>query len=280
MPPHATREAAPAAIALANRLASSIGLVIREERRRRSLTTRQLADRARVSPATVNAVEAGRRVSLDVYARVSTALGLSLDVVAGDRRRARANQDGDSVHAAMGEYEVGMLEPFGYRISIDHPYQHYQFAGRADVLAWSTESRALLHIENRTRFPNLQEAAGSFNAKCQYLAPVLARQLRLQGFTSQVHVMAVLWSSEVLHSLRLKKASFRALCPDDSTMFMAWLGGEPARSGVSRALVLLDPFAVDRQDAFAGLSDALSGARPRVRGYSEAAARLRAQRRA
>jgi hypothetical protein len=39
--------------------------------------------------------------------------------------------------------------------------QFYQFAGRADVVAWNVEERALLHIEIRTRFPDLQEMAGS-----------------------------------------------------------------------------------------------------------------------
>ncbi len=178
-PRRATAPPTPAATALANRLATSIGSAVREERRRRAMTTRELARRARLSPASVDAVEAGRRVSLDVYARTTTALGLSLDLVIGDRRRTHGRRDVDLVHAAMGEFEARRLSPHDYRVAIDHPYQHYQFAGRADVLAWSASARALLHIENRTLFPDIQEAAGSFNAKCQYLAPVLARQMEI-----------------------------------------------------------------------------------------------------
>ncbi len=81
------------------------------------------------------------------------------------------------MHAAMGELEARALQRPGVRISIDEPYQHYQFAGRADVVAWDDEN--LLHIENRTRFPNLQEAAGSYNAKRQYLASSIAQRLDL-----------------------------------------------------------------------------------------------------
>ena len=102
----------------------------------------------------------------------------------------------------MGECEARLLRGLGYQVSIDHPYQHYQFAGRADVLAWSAEEAALLHIENRTRFPNLQEAAGSFNAKRQYLAKVVSQQLERRPFVTQTHVMVGLWSAEVLRALQ------------------------------------------------------------------------------
>jgi len=226
MPPRTTREPVPAAAALATRLVTRIGAAVLEERRRRSLTTRQVAERARISPASLNAVEAVR------------------------------------------------LTRLGYRVAIDHPYQHYQFAGRADVLAWSERDRALLHIENRTRFPNIGEAAGSFNAKCQYLAPVLARQMGLAPFVSQAHVVVALWSAEVLHVLRLRGATFRALCPDTDASLHAWLSGEPPARGITRSLVLLDPFASGKQRAILDLESALGRTKPRMRGYADAASRL------
>ena len=142
------------------------------------------------------------------------------------------------------------------------------------MLAWSTEARALLHIENRTRFPDLQEMAGSFNAKCRYLANDLARQEGLPPFRSETHVIAALWSSEVLHALRLRPATFRSLCPHASDALMAWLVGRPPERGMVRTFVLLDPLAQGRQRAFADLDAALAGARPRVVGYRQAAARL------
>ena len=173
-----------------------------------------------------------------------------------------------------------MLTRFDYGLAVDHPYQHYQFAGRADVLAWSLEPPALLHIENRTRFPDLQEAAGSFNAKCQYLAPVVARQLGIRRFESQTHVMVGLWSSEVIHSVRIRRATFGALCPDTGVRLMAWMADAPPATGNSRSLVLLDPFARGRQRAIIGLDEVLHGLKPRVPGYREAAERLRASGRA
>ena len=142
------------------------------------------------------------------------------------RRGASIDASEDFVHSAMGELEARMLARPGVRVSIDEPYQHYQFAGRADVLAWDDEN--LLHIENRTRFPNLQEAAGAYNAKRQYLASSIAQRLDLgpRGWRSVTHVMACLWSSEVMHAVRLRRATFEALCPDPVESFEAWLVGD------------------------------------------------------
>ena len=130
-------------------------------------------------------------------------------------------------------------------------------------------------FENRTRFPDLQQAAGSYNAKRQYLAPTLARQLGVARFVSETHVMAGLWSAEVIHSVRLRHATFRALCPDPPDRLEAWLRGEPPHLGRSSTFVLLDPVARGRTARTTGLDRVLSGVRPRVRDYREAASRLR-----
>ena len=276
MPRSAARPPAPAAEALATRLALTVGAAFSDERRRRQLTTRQLAARARVSAGTINALEAGHRLSLDAYARVATALGMPLEWVF-DRRGQGARQRTDVVHAAMGESQARRSRALGLQVSIDHPYQHYQFAGRADVLAWTDDPPALLHIENRTRFPDLQQAAGSYNAKRQYLARVVAEQLGLRGFASETHVMAGLWSAEVLRAVRAAPASFEALCPDQPDDLQAWFYGRPPAAGRTSTFVLFDPFATGRQRVFVGLPRALDGARPRIRGYAEAAARLSAR---
>ena len=128
------RPPTPAAEVLANHFATRVGVAVGEERARRGWTTRDVASRARVSAATISNVEAGRRASLDVYARLAAALGLALDVTLEKRRRGRARGQSDLVHAAMGEIEAGWLRALGYEVAIDHPYQHYQFAGRVHLL--------------------------------------------------------------------------------------------------------------------------------------------------
>jgi hypothetical protein len=211
--------------------------------------------------------------SLETYARLAVALGSSLHVSMESRGTRRIREATDLVHAVMGEWEAGRLDPHGYHLAIDHPYQHYQFAGRADVLAWTVDPPSLLHIENRTRFPDLQQAAGSYNAKRQYLASVVARQHGLPGFHAETHVMTCLWSAEVLHAIRLRQSTFRALCPDPDSRVHAWFAGDPPLAGRSSSLMLLDPFAEGREARTTGLERALGGVRPRIRDYREAAER-------
>jgi hypothetical protein len=221
----------------------------------------------------VQSVEAGIAASLDTYARLASALGLRPELTFTDpRRRGSTMRSEDPVHSAMAERQAAHLQRFEFPVAIDEPYQHYQFAGRADLLAWDLSARALLHIENRTRFPNLQEAAGSFNAKKAYLPQAIAERLGVRGgFTSVTHAMVVLWSAEVLHTLRIRTATFRSMCPDPLDAFQSWWSGAPPGPGTHRTLVVFDP-ALDlgRRATFRGL-EPVATLRPRYAGYAAAA---------
>jgi len=278
-PARPRHEPTPGAAALVQGVAVQLGSRIREERVRRGWTLRRLGGAARLSATAVHDAESGRCASLETYARLLHALGLRFEFDLSDRRVRNPTSGADPVHAAMGELEAAHLRAAGFAVSLDEPYQHYQFAGRADVLAWSVTHRALLHIENRTRFPNLQEAAGSYNAKRAYLGAVLAERLEVRGgFRSETHVLVALWSAEVLHSIRLRRATFRALCPDSISAFDSWWSGTPWPNGRSSAFVLLDPLASGRERRFVDLDVASNSARPRVRYYAEAARRLSSER--
>jgi hypothetical protein len=221
-------------------------------------------------------VEQGRPASVVGYARLGDALGLTPRFSFQSERSSWTQRDRDAVHSAMAEVEAQVLRARGHDVLIDEPYQHYKFAGRADVVAINRPRRALLHLENRTRFPDIQEFAGAFNAKRAYLAPELARRHGLSRFDTVTHVVVALWSSEVLHVVRRKLATFGSLCPDAPDAFGAWWSGEPPR-GAATTFVLLDPgTAIDsRRRAWVGLQH-VPIVRPRYRGYAEALAELRA----
>ena len=170
----------------------------------------------------------------------------------------------------MGELEAAHLRRLGFAVGMDEPYQHYQFAGRADVIAWDLGRQALLHIENRTRFPDFQEMAGAFNAKRAYLGRVLAERLGVGRWCSETHAIVALWSSEVVHALRLRTDSFRTLCPDPPTSLESWWAGEPPTIGKRSCLVALDPLAPARKRLWIGLENALANL-PRHRGYADVA---------
>jgi transcriptional regulator with XRE-family HTH domain len=271
----------PAARAALVRMAVDAGRTLHDQRMRRGWTLRDLAERAGTAVAVAQRVEAGDVATLESYARLAVALGLRPELAFADARTRRTAgpptyEASDFVHAAMGELEARALARPGRTVAIDEPYQHYQFAGRADVLAWDDAN--LLHIENRTRFPNLQEAAGAWNAKRQYLARAVADRAGIgpRGWRSVTHVMAGLWSSEVLHAIRLRRASFAALCPDGSDALLAWLRGEPPPPGSTSALIVLDPavpFGSRRRTMAA--ADEPPTLQPRYRGYADAADALR-----
>lgn len=139
------------------RVANALGRAVRDERCRRGLRLRDVARVADVALATVHAAESGVVCSLETYLRLAGALSLraEFDLADPHRREPSTRRAQDPVHAAMGEVEASHLRAIGFRVGIDEPFQHYQFAGRADVVAWSVECEALLHVENRTRFPDI-----------------------------------------------------------------------------------------------------------------------------
>jgi hypothetical protein len=256
----------------------TFGLRVRDARLRRGWPVAELAARAGISPDMLYRVEAGASASTETAARLAIALERRLELGFVDTRRgarARPNLSVDVVHSAMGEMEAGHLRHRGFRIGIDEPYQHFQFAGRADVVAWDVDRRALLHLENRTRFPDFQEMAGVFNAKRAYLGAAIAGRVGVRRWASETHVIVALWSSEIVHALRLRTESFRTLCPDSTQSVERWWSGEAPPTGTSSTLVVLDPLAQGRQESFIDLDRALI-ARPRHRGYAEVRARLEA----
>lgn len=231
---------------------------------------RELGRRCGLTGSAIQKMESGEPGSVEAYARVGVALSLRPEIHLVDERQHRAARDEDPVHAWMGDAEATHLQRHGIPVAIDEPYQHYQFAGRGDVVAWSIERRSLLHIENRTRFPNIQDAAGSFNAKRAYLADTIAARIRLPGgFRSVTHVMCGLWSSEVQHTVRLRTATFRALCPDPSDAVEAWWRGDPPTVGSTSSFVLFDPAERPRARRWVQLDAALR-VEPRYRDYLEA----------
>jgi transcriptional regulator with XRE-family HTH domain len=265
---------------LAGRIASALGSEIRAERLRRAWSLRTLGARARLSIATLQGIESGAAGSVESYARVAAAFGWDPRFVLQPVRFPLTQRDVDPVHAAMGELEAHRLSRPGSEVRLDEPYQHYQFSGRADLVSIDRARMALLHIENRTRFPDVQGFAGSWNAKRAYLAKNLADRLEVtpSRWRSITHVVVALWSAEVLHPLRLRAQTFRSACPDPAGAFAGWWMGSPPDAGTSSTLVVLDPLPGRRSSRrqWIDLETALDRATdPRYRGYSEAVEALR-----
>ncbi len=274
--------APPAVVARLATVAAGLGAEVREARMRRRWTTERLAAEAGVSRTMVYLVERGERSTMETYARLGAALGLRLEASLDDpRSRARPPRAEDPVHAAIVEMLAARYAAQGRLVTADEPFQHYQFAGRADVAVVDPAGPDLLHHEVKTAIPNVGELAGAWNVKRRYLAPALAtRQADRNGFRSVTHVLTVAWTAECLHVLRMREASIRSLGPDDAAAFAAWWRGDvPAAPRATATVVLLDPVQRPRAAPWLGL-DALRQARPRHDGYVALLGALRAAGRA
>ena len=256
-----------------SRVCQNLGQTIRTTRQDRRWCVRELADAAGLSSSAVAKVEAGRPAGLSTYLRLAEAL--SLDVTL-DMTVPIVNMDAeDAVHAAMGEVLARRLGEGRREVFIDEPYQHFRFAGRGDLVVVDRDLSAIAHSEHKTRIPNIGETAGSFNAKCTWLAGEVGERLGIPRFRSESHTLVLLWSAEVLAIARSRTATLRALGPDGSKPLDAWWAGTPL-PGKHRGLVVFDP--VDRGPAHRRWVDldAALDARPRYRGYADALAELRA----
>jgi transcriptional regulator with XRE-family HTH domain len=265
----------------AAKLAANLGEALRREQARRGLTLRGLAAAAGVSKTRIHAIESGSPGSIETYVAIARALGLRPEFGFADPRRRDlgVGRQADIVHAAMGEFEAAHLRRHRYQVRVDEPYRHYQFSGRGDIVGWSLAD--LIHFENKTQLDDLQNAFGSFNAKRAYLGRDMTDRAGVTDWRSETHVMAVLWSADVLRSLRLHRASFESVFPDSPQVLENWWAGTCPKAGKRSILVILDPSTSRRSDArpWAGLAD-LEGLRPRYRDYAEAAEAIRSRNRA
>jgi transcriptional regulator with XRE-family HTH domain len=262
----------------AHRAAVEAGALVSAERARRRWTLDDLSLRSGLSRSGIHGIEAGRAGSILAYARLASALGLRFGPLLSpmDARRPRW-QSADAVHAAMGEVEARRLRIDGRVVRLDEPFQHFHFAGRADLVACDLGRRALLHIENKTQVPDVQELAGSFNVKREYLGRAMAERAGIDGgWGSETHVLALLWSAEVLHVIRRRRASFEAIAPDPPDPLIEWWAGQPPEAGRHASVVVFDPILGGRSDrrTIIGLEEALA-AKPRYRDYRDALERLR-----
>lgn len=269
--------ATPAVLARVTSLCAAVGAQVRAARVRRRWTTKRLAHEAGVSRSLVYLVERGEPTTMETYARLGAALGLRFEVTLEDTRsKARPGQAEDPVHSAIVETLAARYAAQGRDVAADEPFQHFQFAGRADVTAVDPAGPDLLHHEVKTAIPNVGELAGAWNVKRQYLARALADRHAIRGgFRSVTHVLTIAWTADCLHVLRLRGATIRSLGPDAPDAFTRWWdGARPVAAGITAAVVMFDPVERPRAPAWAPLDD-LEALRPRHRGYADLLRELR-----
>ena len=106
---------------------------------------------------------------------------------------------------------------------------------------------------------------------------MIAERIGLRsGFRSVTHAIVALWSSELLHLVRLRQATFRAMCPAPIDGFVAWRTNAPNHAGTTSTFVLFDPVARPRSRPFGDFEAALR-VDARYRAYADPVAGLRSK---
>jgi transcriptional regulator with XRE-family HTH domain len=143
------------------------GAVVRYLRIRRHLRQRDLAARAGVSQTLVSRLERGHlsETSLERIRRVGTALDLRVDVV-GRWRGGELDRLLAAGHSALHESVAAHLRTLAaWRFASEVSFAHFGERGVIDILAWHEQSRALLVIELKTEFVDLNELLGTLDRK-------------------------------------------------------------------------------------------------------------------
>ena len=154
------------------RLARSLRLL----RHRRRWRQRDLAAKAGVARSAVSLLECGRagELRLDVIERIGRALEARVDVRV-DWRGAAIDRLLDGAHAGLVDDTVRRLGRTGWLVETEVSFEIRGERGSIDILAWHPVRRALLVVEVKSAFGDLQATLMSVARKVR-LARIIARR--------------------------------------------------------------------------------------------------------
>jgi transcriptional regulator with XRE-family HTH domain len=151
-----------------------VGRLLRMMRIRRGWRLRDVADRARLSPATIGRTELGSITSVSVVRAHAAVLDMRVEWrVTG--RGADVARLLDAEHAAIVETLAATLATAGWQAEAESSYSEYGERGRIDLLAFDPSTKRLAVVEVKTELADLQDLFGSLNAKTR-LAPGIGRR--------------------------------------------------------------------------------------------------------
>src|SRR4051794_38267243 len=133
------------------------GRLVAAVRRHLGLRQVDVARAATVDQKVVSLIERGElpRVSVDAFRRVCAALGID-PVLELRWRGGHGERLIDRVHSAIVERVVAELAGAGWGCEPEFSFNVFGERGSVDVLAWHPASRALLIVEAKSRFTDLQ----------------------------------------------------------------------------------------------------------------------------
>jgi transcriptional regulator with XRE-family HTH domain len=210
-----------------------IGAAFRAVRIRKRLTQVDVAEKARISPATVSRLERGHFGScrLDAVRRVAACLEMWLAIEAR-YRGTDLNRILNSAHAALHEALATFLNGLaGWQTVAEVSFSVWGERGVIDILAWHEPTRSLLIIELKTLLVDPQDLVQEMGRRLR-LAHAIAREQGWDPLTVSAWVVLTDTRTNRRHVQRhttLLKGAF----PSDGRALRSWLA-KP--SGTIRAL--------------------------------------------
>lgn len=238
-----------------------VGATIRFLRIRRPWRQRDLAEHAGVSQSMVSRIERGHLagVTLEAIRRVAAALDLRLDLV-GRWRGGELDRLLAAGHSALHESvarDIGGR--VGWRFSSEVSFAHFAERGIIDLLAWHEPSGALLVIELKTEFVDINELLGTLDRKRRH-AEQIARERGWLNHASSVSVWVIVSDTSVnRHRARDHRTMLTTAYPTDGRSIRPWL--RAPRGSVA----CLSFWPVNRPGTGRTRTDGRSTARHRVR---------------
>jgi transcriptional regulator with XRE-family HTH domain len=155
-----------------------LGASVRAIRLRRGWRQLDLAERARVSRATISTVERGhwQSLSVDTLREIAAVLDIRVDVTprwrGGDLDRLLSRR-----HSMLAEHVALLLMCHaGWASVAEVSFSIYGERGVIDQLAWHEERALLLILELKTEFADMNETLGTLGRKRRLARTIAAEQ--------------------------------------------------------------------------------------------------------
>ena len=254
-------------------LVPSLGRIVLDARRLVGWTQRELAARAKTSPATIWRIETDKDGPLDlaVVEGVLAALGIRCSLGIDDRHLVDRRRQRDGVHARLNGYVARRLDRLGWLTATEVLLGVGAPTGWIDILAFRPADRALLIEETKTEVPDM---GGLQRSLAFYEREAWAAAAALGWRPARAFVLAVGLDTAALgRRLGDNRDLVERAFPGPVDRMASWLADPSAPPPRGWTLALADP--ASRGQAW--LRPTPIGTRrrpPAYANYQEAAARL------
>ncbi len=200
-----------------------VGRIVRAIRTDRGLRQEDVAAPIDVDRSVMTDLEAGRleAVSLRTARRLCGRLGIDL-IVEARWRGGAVDRLLDRDHAAIVERVSRVLTAAGWQVELEFTFNEFGDRGSVDVLGWHPVDRALLIVEVKSTFTDLQAMLMTLSRKVRVVPKVAARE-RGWDRRSLGRILVVIGTSRNRRVVGSHRSVFDATFPSNTLATRQWI---------------------------------------------------------